>query len=215
MTALRKQAARWWKRLTGAGAESAEPWVQAVRTADAEFDQRHGVDTGGIVELHRLDVVGDNRRHGVKHVAILPAEFDAALSALPWPVVGSTFVDVGCGKGRALLLAARQPFTRLVGLDFAPALIDAARRNTRALGVPVELHCADAAGFQFPPGPLVIYLYNPFGPAVMDAVARHAAEATGPVQVMYLNPFQEGSWLAAGFKVAARGPTFAIYTREG
>jgi hypothetical protein len=29
---------------------------------------------------------------------------------------------------------------------------------------------------------------------------------------MYLNPFQEASWLAAGFRVAARGPTFAIYT---
>lgn len=215
MTALRQRAARWWRRLAGAGAESGEPWVQAVLAADAAFDKRHQVDTGGIVELNRLDVVGDNRRHGVKHVAILPAEFDSAFAALPRPVDGHTFVDVGCGKGRALLLAARRPFSRLVGVDFAPALLDAARRNTQALGVPVELHCADAAGFQFPPGPLVIYLYNPFGPAVMDAVARHAAEATGPVQVMYLNPFQEGSWLSAGFKVAARGPTFAIYSREG
>lgn len=211
MRALLAQAARWWRRLKGTSMD--EPWVQAVRTADAEFDQHHRVDTGGIVGLRGLRVRGGNRRHGVQHVAILPAEFEAAFAALPDPVAGHTFVDLGCGKGRALLLAARHPFARLVGVEFAPALLDAARRNTAALALPVELYCADAAGFRFPPGPLVIYLYNPFGAPVMDAVARHAALAPGPVQVMYLNPFQEACWHAAGFRTVARGPTFAILCR--
>jgi SAM-dependent methyltransferase len=212
MTALLKKAARWWRAEKSTARDAGEPWVRVVRAADAEFDQRHGVDTGGIVDLRDLRVVGGNRRYGVNHVAILPAEFEAAFAALPRPVDGHIFVDIGCGKGRALLLAARHPFARLVGVEFAEVLVDAARRNTETLGVPVDLHCADATGFRFPPGPLVIYLYNPFGPAVMDMVARHSAQAPGPVQVMYLNPFQEASWLAAGFRVAARGPTFAIYT---
>lgn len=207
------RAAHWWRRLTGGVAGADAGWVQAVHAADADFDRRHGVDTGGIVELHRLPVVGANRRHGVKHVAVPPDEFEAAFAALSGPVAGHTFVDIGCGKGRALLMAARHPFARLVGVEFAPALAEAAHRNTRALAVPVELHCADAADYRFPDGPLVIYLYNPFGRQVMDAVARHAAQAPGPVQVMYLNPFQEQSWLKAGFQVTARGPTFAIFTR--
>jgi len=214
MTAMLQKTVRWWRRLTSTAPDAEEPWLQAVRAADAEFDRHHGVDTGGIVELFGLRIVGGNRRHGVKHVAILPAEFEAAFAALPRPVAGHTFIDMGCGKGRALLLAARYPFARLVGVEFARVLVRAARRNTEALGVSVDLHWADAAGFRFPPGPLVIYLYNPFGRAVMDAVARNVAQATGPVQVMYLNPVQEESWPAAGFRVAARGPTFAIYTRD-
>lgn len=207
---------RWRERLGGAWRHLSrrEPaWRQAVRAADAEFDRRHGVRTGGIVELGGLAVVGGHRRHGVAHVASLPQEFDAAFSDLPAPVAGHTFVDLGCGRGRALLLAASHPFAALVGVEFAPALLADARRNTAGLPLPLSLHCADAAAFDFPRGPLLLYLYNPFGAPVMDAVARRAARAEGPVQVVYVNPFHEASWHAAGFRTVARGAAHAILAR--
>jgi SAM-dependent methyltransferase len=211
-----KWASRWraalatcWGRLLGREPE----WVRAVRAADAAFDGQHGVQTGGIVELGGLAVVGPHRQHGVSHVASLPQEFDAAFDDLPVSVAGHTFVDMGCGRGRALLLAARRSFSALVGVEFAPALLADARRNTAGVTLPLALHCADAAAFELPGGPLVIYLYNPFGAPVMDAVARRAAAAHGPVHVVYINPFHEASWHAAGFRTVARGATHAILTR--
>src|SRR4051794_26113535 len=42
---------------------------------------------------------------------------------------GDAFLDYGCGKGRALLAAARRPFGRVMGIDVAPPLVATASEN--------------------------------------------------------------------------------------
>lgn len=187
-------------------------WLEELRAADAEFDRRHGVDTG-IADLRDLTVESGNKRHGVRHIGVPPAEFQAAFEALPVEPSGFSFVDVGAGKGRALLLASRHPFKRLVGVEFARELVDAAQGNLERLQPRVELLCQDATEYVFPDGPLVIFLYNPFGAEVMHRVVQRAAQAPGPVWVMYLNPLEEACWIDAGFRRVANGPTFSILTR--
>lgn len=187
-------------------------WLQQLRAADADFDRQHGVDTG-IAELGGLSVSGDNKRHGVRHIGVPPAEFQVAFDALPADPAECSFVDIGAGKGRALLLASKHPFRRLVGVEFARELVEAAQSNLQRLQPRVELLCQDATEYVFPDGPLVIFLYNPFGAEVMRRVVQRAAQAPGPVWVMYLNPFEEACWTDAGFRRVANGATFSILTR--
>ena len=39
------------------------------------------------------------------------------------------FVEVGCGKGRVLLIASRYNFNKIIGIEFSPELVDIARSN--------------------------------------------------------------------------------------
>jgi hypothetical protein len=98
------------------------------------------------------------------------------MKSLPRDLSDTTFIDIGSGKSRTLLLASHYPFRNVVGVEFARELVAVARRNIagyrnpgqkcRALSV-VE---GDAAAYPFPDAPLVVYFYNPFSKDVFDLV---------------------------------------------
>jgi SAM-dependent methyltransferase len=126
---------------------------------------------------------------------------DADLSQL-------TFIDLGSGKGRALMLARQYPFKELIGVEFSGRLVEIARANG------IETIHADATEYDLPPVPTLLFLYNPFGRETMDKVAERtrASLKASPREfvVLYLNPFQLESWTSNGFSVAHRGPHFAV-----
>ena len=51
------------------------------------------------------------------------------------PIAGRTFLDVGCGSGRYCIAFAQRGARRVVGVDFAPAMIDLANELARQFGV--------------------------------------------------------------------------------
>ena len=109
-----------------------------------------------------------------------------------------TFIDLGSGKGRTLLMASDYPFRRIVGVELLPELHRLAQQNLAQYKsdsqkcFTLESICGDAAGFNFPVGPLLIYLFNPFPEAVMRLVLanlRRALDASpGTAYLIYYNP---------------------------
>jgi len=112
-----------------------------------------------------------------------------------------TFVDLGCGKGRTLLMASDYPFRRIIGVELLPALHRIAQENLRLFKsasqkcFALEAICGDANAYLFPEGPLVIYLFNPFPESGMRQVAANLAQSLRalprPVYVLYHNPLLE------------------------
>src|SRR5580704_2766021 len=96
-------------RLTLFG-EPEAPWMLKKMEVDRRFDAQVAVETGGATHLSALHLSGDNRSFGVEHLASDPDELDHALDSLPGDLKGLTFVDLGSGKGRAVLLASRRSF---------------------------------------------------------------------------------------------------------
>jgi SAM-dependent methyltransferase len=93
-----------------------------------------------------------------------------------------TFIDIGCGKGRVLLIASELPFRRIIGVEFAPSLAEIARQNLRHYrGLQrckdIEVITGDATEYEFPSGPQVLYFYSPFSPAVLDQVVRRVEDS--------------------------------------
>jgi SAM-dependent methyltransferase len=112
-----------------------------------------------------------------------------------------TFVDLGSGKGRTLLMASDYPFRRIVGVELLPSLHQIAQEN---LGKYVsesqkcfalESICGDATTFPFPDAPLLVFLFNPFGESGMRRVMANLGQSVGahprPVYVLYHNPLLE------------------------
>jgi SAM-dependent methyltransferase len=112
-----------------------------------------------------------------------------------------TFVDLGSGKGRALLLAAQYSFARIVGVEVQPELEAIARRNIATIAgrnlrcARLESLCADARDFEFPSGNIVLYLFNPFPNYVLrEVLAKLVASAEqNPrwIYVLYNAPFEQ------------------------
>ena len=123
------------------------------------------------------------------------------MSALKIDFAHFTFLDIGSGKGRALLLAADYPFRRIVGVELLPELHRIAQENIAKYASDsqkcsqLEIVCADATEFQFPADPLLLYLFNPLPePALETTLTRLEnswRESERPIIVLYHNPVLE------------------------
>jgi SAM-dependent methyltransferase len=141
--------------------------------ADRAFDAKRNVDTAGWVR--RADLVTDsaNRAHAGRYQPSSVEEFELLMSKLDVDHEEFVFVDYGSGKGRVLMLAAELPFKQIVGVEFSPPLHEIARQNVATLGrhaARVETLVMDAAEYEPPLEPLVLYFFNPFDAPVMRRV---------------------------------------------
>jgi hypothetical protein len=171
------------------------PWVHP-------FDAEYGTDTSGLIFGETLNTGSRSDLWNTAYYGISPSGFNQIMESLG-AEFGSewgrfTFVDLGSGKGRALLLASRFPFRKIVGVELAPELSAVAAANIKLMVAPwqtcreMEANCADAATFDYPAGPMVLYLNNPFLPPVLKRclknLARNLEVEPREVYVVYVHP---------------------------
>lgn len=158
-------------------------------TKDA-FDLRFGTDTGGILPLWRFRTFSPNAVFGRRYEATDCEELERAIALLDGDLSTSTFVDLGCGKGRTLIVASRMGFGKAVGVEFAPELVETARKNVAWLGLRgVSIVLSDVTDFHFPNSDLVVYLFDPFSEEVMRKVITNLqASAARRLYVIYNSP---------------------------
>jgi SAM-dependent methyltransferase len=159
------------------------------RTTD-DFDVRHGTDTAGIEPLWKFKIRSPNARLGVRYQASGEQELVEAVNFLHEDPQTFTFIDLGCGKGRALLVASKLGFQQVIGVEFARELVDIARSNLAKMrSSSAVVRHADAAEFHFPNSDMVVYLYNPFSQEVMRKVVANLRQSPAKrLYVIYSDP---------------------------
>lgn len=182
------------RRLPGAGALYGPGWER-----QHPYDYANGTDTSGVVLLETLRAESDHPAlaHAQMYAGSQPSVIRAALDVLP-SVSNTTFIDLGCGKGRPLLVAAERPFREVVGIDLSTDLAAIARSNAAIMQArqggraPIRVVVGDAASYPLSSGDLVLFLFNPFGAPliaqVLEAVERALATERRAVYVVYYNP---------------------------
>ena len=178
--------------------------LAAAHEAHQEFDREFGVDTGGLISLSDLEVQSENWKLGHRYQPIYQVDFAEILHDLNPRYEDYTFVDIGSGKGRALLLAAKLPFRRIIGVEFSRELHETAERNIRIYPDDrkacrsIESICMDALEYPLPDGPLVLYLYNPFERPLMEKLAASVKQSLKsqprPLVILYFNPENADLW---------------------
>jgi len=137
------------------------------------FDLEHGTDTGGYIQSSNLPQVTLSSLYTNAYFGISPSAVAQAIALLPIQPENFTFMDIGCGKGRALMVAAQFPFRQIVGVELVPELCAIARSNIArnpdwAARISVLTH--DAATVAFPSTPLVLFMFHPFNAPVLKRV---------------------------------------------
>ena len=184
------------------------PERRRSRFGDMEYDWEHRVNTtSGTVGWRE-------RLLGVFHSAYQPtdeAAFREMMTALPFDFREFTFIDIGSGKGRVLLMASEYPFRKIIGLELVPALHSVAQENIGAYQaqkdsadgdhscsrtrIPIESLCTDAREFVFPDSPLVIFLFNPLPEAGLRQMLHNLevsfSHTPRAIWIVYHNPVLE------------------------
>jgi len=194
------------------------PASRRQRYGDMDYDWDFRVDTtSGTVGWRE-------RLLGTFHSAYQPTEpflFHEMVQSLGIEYSDFTFIDLGSGKGRTLLMASEYPFRRIVGVELLPALHRVAVENLQKFRSPaqrcfaLESRCEDARQFQFPPEPLVLYLFNPLPEAGLVPVVQNLesslCERPRPIRVVYLNPLLRHVLDATSLRILRSAEHYLVY----
>jgi SAM-dependent methyltransferase len=179
------------------------------------FDVEHGVDTSGYLSAAECAPDAAFASQILPYAGSQPSIVRAGIASLP-DHNQYAFVDLGCGKGRALMVASEFSFARLVGVEISRDLAEVARRNAALMAlrdprrVRIEIQVGDATAVQPPADRVVYFMYNHFGRALMetlvDGLERQLANSLEHAFLVYYNPVYGD--------VLDRSPRFARWQAE-
>jgi predicted RNA methylase len=129
------------------------------------------------------------------------------------------FIDLGCGRGRALVAAAHAGYRRITGIELDVELLETARLNVGQFldknggeGQEIHLVHSDVTLFDYPDEPAVYFLFNPFSEKVLDAVLEKILSSTRQeCWFVYMNPRHRRVFEKHGLVLHKKYRTF-IYT---
>lgn len=204
-------------------ARDSMPDRRRQRYGDIDYDFDYHVNTTGAMVGWRDRLLGEFLS---AYQPTEPAAFHEMMQSLHIDFAQFTFIDLGSGKGRTLLMASDYPFHRIIGVELLPSLHRIAEENIRLYRsesrrcFSVQSLCENARRFEFPAEPAVLYLFNPLPEAALQEVTRRLADSLRkhprPLFVIYHNALLE--WVLAGEGMlvkTASADQYAVYAASG
>lgn len=164
------------------------------------FDREYGIETSGFIEARALapdHETGKMMCYGGSQPGIVRR----VLATLP-DKSEFTFVDLGCGKGRVLVVASEFNFKGVIGVDLSKPVLDKARENAAIVRsrfpgrASIKLVQGNAFKFMPEEDKLVFYLYHPFGREGVEqfvaGIEEKIENESAQVFVVYCNPVWAG-----------------------
>jgi SAM-dependent methyltransferase len=202
--ATRSLLSKMWEFL-----RDSTPWRLRQRYGDADYDWDHRVNTtSAAVGWHDRLLGLLNSPYQPTDPALFRQIIEELRQHANLDLAQFTFLDLGSGKGRTLLMASDYPFHKIVGVELLPSLHQIAQENLQRYQsesqrcFALSSICADAVSFSLPEKPLVIYLFNPFPePGLREFLTNleHSLRAhPRPTYLLYHNPQLEQVFLESG-----------------
>lgn len=173
---------RTYNSLTRLGAKRSVESLFSI-AEDSFFDMRMGTDTTSRIPQAKLRVIApENQAQAKPYVMTRARALRRAFEHSGAPL-DRRFIDIGSGKGKVVMTAALFGFKHIVGIEFAPELVELARRNLAKIedhlpsSTDVQVVCADATKYDYGPDDCVFFLYNPFCANVMTGFCQQLARS--------------------------------------
>lgn len=172
-------------------------------------ERRYKLKTTGFDKLKSLAAKGIDTSHATIY---MPASYDMlelVFSALKDQQL-QHFVDLGCGRGRAMAVAAHFGFTKITGIEFSEQLSDQATKNLSSTGKRIpglqwNVINADVRSYNIPNDADCIFIFNPFDEVVLTRVIHNIERSlrSNPrnIHVIYLTPHYRHIFDMNGYKI--------------
>lgn len=179
----------------------------ALIVQEISGEKKYGINTTGADELKQLKKSGVDISHATIYMPVSYRLMEQTLEQLT-TASKKHFIDIGCGKGRALAIAAYHGFNKVSGIDFSANFCNESIANLKQVQQKIPaLEFAvlqlDAVTYAIPPDADCIFLFNPFDESIMQKVADNIAKSlhTYPrtMHVIYANPLYKDLFIKEGF----------------
>lgn len=179
-------------------------------TYEGKYEKQLGINTHSIVNLTNLTLAGESSDQNHHYQGASYFILFSVFNKLPENVKHKTFIDFGCGKGRALFVAEQSGFTKLIGVDIAKELIEDANANklvykSKNSISEITFIFNDATKYEIPNDACVFYFFNPFGEEILQQVINNikvsVKENPRKIYCIYLNPKYKSVFDENGFEV--------------
>lgn len=177
---------------------------------EATDEKKLNINTNRIINIQQLSLAGKFSREHHPYQGASYYILYLLFNKLPKALKETTFVDYGCGKGRALFVAEQCGFTKLIGVDIAQELIDGAQENLEVYKrkqpySQFELVFSDATTYHIPKEACVFYFFNPFGESILIQVLQKIKASVKQyprgIVCLYLNPKYKQAFEKNGFTI--------------
>jgi 16S rRNA G966 N2-methylase RsmD len=169
-------------------------FVGGIRAVYEEFlfDFRHGVSTLSSVDKKDLEYEDFDLSEIVSYRPSFSSWTKESLDYLEKSVDFSkgNFIDMGCGKGKVLFVAAKYSFKKVIGIEYSGSLADICDKNIKKLGYDnnVSVLNVDATTYQPSEDDLVYYFFNPFKGKILDSTLKNITSVHTTIYLIYVNP---------------------------
>jgi predicted RNA methylase len=128
---------------------------------------KYGIRTFAPVKLTDLTIIHADITKSSPYEAVNYFMLEKLLTAFRKLSPLGSIVDLGCGKGRVMTVAAHFGFTRITGIDFAKELCEEASGNMKKTqekipGINWKVVHADVLDYAISPDDAVFFMFNPF-----------------------------------------------------
>lgn len=160
------------------------------------FDRRFKTDTSNIILLDKLSINSKNIEHGVSYQGVNVSILKQCLKKINIDFGKSSFIDFGCGKGRALIYAGTFRFKKVIGVEFAKELQETAVENINIIKdkfpqTSFEALLLDATEYEVDPDINIFLFNNPFNELIASKVFNNIKLSIEKyprrIYILYLN----------------------------
>jgi SAM-dependent methyltransferase len=166
-------------------------------------EKKYGIDTTGADELKQLKAAGINIAHSTIYMPVSYKVIEDAFDKINLKN-HHHFLDIGCGKGRGLCVAAHRGFKKITGVDFSRKFCEQATKNLESTKnkIPAfsyKVIVGEAAEFSIADDVDCIFLFNPFDKVIMQIVSDNIDKSlqSNPrdMNIIYANPLYKNLFL--------------------
>jgi SAM-dependent methyltransferase len=170
-------------------------------------EKKYKISTTGKDDLIALEDKGIDIKHATIYMPVSYDLLENIFAHLP-KINRTHFLDIGCGKGRALCVAAYNSFVNVSGIDFSKELCIEAEKNLTKTkqqrpNLQYKIYNNDAFYFDIPTDVDCIFLFNPFDEVIMSGVVENILtsleEKPRDLIIIYVNPLHKELFVANGF----------------
>lgn len=175
---------------------------------EVKGEKKYGLSTSGFDELRHLEKKGIDISHSTIYMPVNYYMLEKMMKEIQKMSPGKSFLDIGCGKGRAMAVAAYHGFKKITGIDISKKFCDETKKNLAPVqllfpDVSFNVLLQDAFYYEIPQDVSVIFIFNPFDEVIMSGVVKNILESQAKkprtIQVIYINPLYENLFLENGF----------------
>ena len=177
------------------------PWLAFfVLYHDIRGAIKYSISTFDPVALNKLTIINGDISKASHYEAANYYLLETLFTAFRKISNADSLVDLGCGKGRVLAVAAHFGFTNITGIDFATELCNEASANMKKIqkrfpDLKWRIINDDIANYNISADDSVFFMFNPFNEAVLKGLLKNLDDSFNqfhrPIYFIYASPVHQ------------------------